>query len=355
MANSKTWWIVVFVPVLCFPGQAAAGPDAGLVAHYAFEEKQGDGASDGGTGGHDGKIHGAVRVKGAAGRALRFDGKGAFVDCGKGARLGLADGLTVAAWIRPEGKPTGEPLIAGEGPTRWGMTHYKGRVYFYISGGGNYSYVPVSYHQWTHVAGTFDGTTARLYVNGEPRTSKKLPAGTTIKSGGRFLVGTDAARKGHYHGAIDEVRVYGRALSSKEMEILAGMRRGDVQLTPEQREAAVDYFKRHPGTVGTRHHGPQWWLANGDLGIEFVEGGGGVRLSRLYGVESGQDFLHQRATPSPQGLWQLVMRKDKGRDAAEITVTSRAAAATSCRLERQGGTQRREPRSGVFGIPQHNM
>jgi len=300
-----------------------------LVAHYSFDE--GAGALAG-----DGTIKGAAWVETERGAALQFDGKAACVECGPGSRLKLEDRVTVSAWICPKGEPSGEPVIAGEDPRHWALTHYRGRVYFYISAGSNYCRASVPYHRWSHVAGTFDGTTMKLYVDGDICDARDLPAGTRIQSEAMFHIGGGNRKGSYYNGIIDDVRVYRRAMTDDEIAALAARPGTDdekVTLTDQQRSATTQFFNEHTEPVTFRQQGRQLWLANRDTGIEWIQGDKGFYLSRLYGIAADQDFLSGRSAMSRAGIWQLVLRRDRGRDEAEITVTSRSGAAVSSHVD----------------------
>jgi len=226
----RTMIIVLMVALVAvsLAAPAVAAPDTGLVAHYAFDEERGTVVKDHSAGAHDGTIHDATRVKALSGRGLAFDGKSAYVECGDGKRLKLDRAVTVCAWIRPKGKPKGEPIVAGEGTALWGLTHYKGRVYFYISGGGNHCKANVPYHQWTHVAGAFDGQRLRLYLNGELAAQRDLKVETPIKTGTTFRIGGGKKGTDFFDGIIDDVRVYSRVLSEEELTMLATLPDSDA-------------------------------------------------------------------------------------------------------------------------------
>ena len=74
--------------------------------------------------------------------------------------------------------------------------------------------------RWTHVVATWDGETMRLYQNGAQRSSTPFK-GTIRTSGGPLLVGIHTLKnQAQFRGSIDELRIYNRALSDAEIELL---------------------------------------------------------------------------------------------------------------------------------------
>jgi hypothetical protein len=76
--------------------------------------------------------------------------------------------------------------------------------------------------QWHHYAGTYDTTTKdlKIFVDGQEAATTNLITAYTIPSdsAGKLYVGWDDGIAGRYFkGAIDEVRLYDRALSSNEI------------------------------------------------------------------------------------------------------------------------------------------
>jgi len=77
----------------------------------------------------------------------------------------------------------------------------------------------VSSESWYHLVGTFDGDHQKLYINGTLAASKKtgfkaLGTGHDCLAIGKPYSGADL----NFKGIIDEVRLYGKALSSEEIE-----------------------------------------------------------------------------------------------------------------------------------------
>ena len=73
--------------------------------------------------------------------------------------------------------------------------------------------------QWHFLAGTWNGTTIALYVDGIQADSLSGAAGTRTTNSGPLTIGAGwYGTMDYLQGAIDEVRVYGRALSAYELQ-----------------------------------------------------------------------------------------------------------------------------------------
>ncbi len=71
--------------------------------------------------------------------------------------------------------------------------------------------------QTYHVVGTFDGTTRRLYVNGTQVASGTLAGGAT-KTTNMLILGSCTGFNEYLRGTLDEVAVYGTALSAARVQ-----------------------------------------------------------------------------------------------------------------------------------------
>ena len=92
--------------------------------------------------------------------------------------------------------------------------------------------------EWTHVASTWDGKVAILYLDG--KEAGRLPlTGTAAASSGALRIGGNQVGSEWFSGLIDEVRIYKRALTAAEIETL-------VYLLPlvhiEFALSEIDYF-----------------------------------------------------------------------------------------------------------------
>ena len=89
-----------------------------------------------------------------------------------------------------------------------------------LVGGGNRTAegpAALSANVWTHVAGTYDGATVRLFLNGVQGASTAI-SGPIAASTGPLRIGGNGLWGEFFQGSIDEVRIYNRALTAPEIQ-----------------------------------------------------------------------------------------------------------------------------------------
>ena len=196
------------------------------VAAYNFEEASGSKVIDASGQGNHGTRSGNSRItQGRFGKALSFDGLNDWVTVNDAASLDLTTGMTVEAWVYPTESMTGwRTLLTKESPPD--------RASYYLHANsdtdqpatgvfiGDYQDVrggPWLWPDtWVHLAGTYDGTTQRLYVNGT-EVANRAQSGPIEVSGGVLRIGGNSILGELFKGRIDEIRVYNRALSAAEI------------------------------------------------------------------------------------------------------------------------------------------
>jgi hypothetical protein len=207
-------------------------PAGGLVLALGFDESSGSTALDTSGGNRSGTILGAQRVPGRIGGALAFDGVNDWVTVPDSAALDLTTALTVEAWVKPDAlngwdtvvmKERGADdfaygLYANDGAPFAGGTAAPSGV---VRAGGSHQTVlgrsPLAVGVWQHVAATYDGTTQRLFINGV-EVGSRPQAGLAAVSAGVLRIGGNASFAGEFfQGAIDDVRIYNRALNATQI------------------------------------------------------------------------------------------------------------------------------------------
>ena len=116
--------------------------------------------------------------------------------------------LTVEAWVRPATNFANAILVANAGNnTGWSLELNNGQLTLWVSTNLGWQFsryaTALSAGQWYHVAGTYGGGQARVFVNGVASAATNvgtLTQGTTFRIGG--LTGFP-----YFNGLVDEVRV----------------------------------------------------------------------------------------------------------------------------------------------------
>ena len=201
----------------------AAAP--GLVAAYGFEEGGGTSVSDVSGNGHTGTISGASwTAQGRYGGALSFNGSNNLVTVGASPLLNLTSGMTLEAWINPTAASGTRDVLIKEGANvdiyNLYARNWRGRPESNVyAGGANRTAegTTLPANTWSHLAGTYDGTTLRLYVNGVQVASAAY-SGTIGTSSGPLRIGGNSLWGEYFQGTIDEVRIYNRALTALEIQ-----------------------------------------------------------------------------------------------------------------------------------------
>jgi hypothetical protein len=171
--------------------------------------------------------NGATFAPGKVAQAFSFDGVDDFVEVQNSANLNLTQALTVDAWVNPAVANQYGGIVektVGDHVNTQYLLHLEGGVVFFrliIVPGVDHrtvhsnSVIPIN--EWTHVAGTWDGATMKLFINGVQQT-ETLAVTPPINSGaGPTLIGRLGDNIYHFAGLVDEVEIFNRALSAQEI------------------------------------------------------------------------------------------------------------------------------------------
>ena len=221
--------IVIQPPVVGGEPPTCTSAPSNLVAFW-----RGDNGATDSAGTKNGALSGAVTFNACAvgSAGFTFNTLGSHVSMPFSPAVQQTN-LTVEGWIFAQGTPATQAGILGTWNdlggvgTAWRRSYlmwsYQGKLEFLCGAGGTIdsatdpAALPIN--TWIHVAGTYDGTTIRLYRNGTQVTSKAY-SGILNTNDQRFYIGrTDAGGDGsdYWRGMIDDVSVYSRALSSNEI------------------------------------------------------------------------------------------------------------------------------------------
>jgi hypothetical protein len=225
-------------------GGTACGPSLldGLVGHWRLDDGTGSMVAVDSSGrGNDGTLHGLdVNAAWVAGRSLGAlqTAHAGWVQVPMSPSINaIVDAVTVSAWVYQE-TPIADPDNFGTALSRqigtsqdqfYHLSLFGGRPTLFITTGAGYvapgapDTVPMN--TWIHLAGTWDGATARLYVSGSEIANQALTGTiahdmTPVILGGN---GNDASGVPTelFPGRLDELMLFSRALSAYEVAQLA--------------------------------------------------------------------------------------------------------------------------------------
>lgn len=178
-------------------------------------------------GGNDGTIEGDPEtVKGKIEEGMKFDGTEDRIEIPKALMVGL-EGFTIECWFSYDNSANWRWMVGG-GP-EWnhgvGMCIYSGSniVRYHLKtnageftdGNGTTSLTP---EEWYHIAYTYDGKTARSYVEGKVDFERAM-SGAVVIDVTTLTIGAGYWQNSEYFvGILDEVRIYDHPLSEAEVK-----------------------------------------------------------------------------------------------------------------------------------------
>jgi hypothetical protein len=160
------------------------------------------------------------------GNGVHFNGTG-YVVTPDASPLDPTDAITVSAFVNADTWANGNHRIVqkstDDSDNQYRLLVEGGMLKFDIAGLGTAqtSTLP-STGAWHNITGTYDGQTIKLYVDGN-LVASQATGGPIPVTNGPLFVGTKnggAPMGDHFIGTIDEVRVYNRALSQSEIQML---------------------------------------------------------------------------------------------------------------------------------------
>ena len=243
MKNKIVFWGSV---ALCFlvvlSGSAQGGLNDGLVGHWDFDNDSGNIVTDSSGQNNHGTIIGATLTEdrfGNLNKAYFFDG-GDYIDVPNADSLNPTSAITITAWFKADSFALGTyswpPIVKKSDnnqtsgytlelcdvyeshPGLWGGLNLEG----YGRLGPLKPYPPVAEGTWYFAALVFDGSTLTNYLRSMGQTSfttaSNNGSGNIVLASNNLNIGRDPSNTYRFfHGAIDDVRIYNRALTTDEV------------------------------------------------------------------------------------------------------------------------------------------
>jgi len=214
--------------------------DPSLVGYWKFDEGSGTTAYDASGRGNNGTIYPATMSYLSAG-SCRI-GVSCVFDTGSGTTfqtvsvsdspsLGNMSALTLSVWINPAEVKQGQILYKRQssGVPAWYsfiIREESNNSLSFITTNTSGSSVTlttsanvINQNVWNLITATYDGSTMRVYENGALVPGTVAQSGNILDSDERFLIG-GLDNTVFFHGTIDDVRIYSRALSTAEIQAI---------------------------------------------------------------------------------------------------------------------------------------
>jgi hypothetical protein len=204
-------------------------PTTGLVGHWKLD---GTGTDYSGSG-NAATLYGPTWSAGRLGQALDFDGSDDYATVTDSAVLRL-DRMTVAFWLRKDGEPALRTRLIGKGDSGGTQSDRNYGVWEEDGAGKHINFkfqtqsgawadfnstVELDVGRWYHVACSYDGSTAAVYIDGL-LAGRQAIEGVPVTSTAPLRFGY-VSGYAYLNGALDDVRLYNRALNPAEISLLA--------------------------------------------------------------------------------------------------------------------------------------
>ena len=298
--------------------------------------------------GHVGRLSGnATLCEGADGYAVRLPGGASCVNIDVAEKYRALDALTISCWLSPEEVAHKEVVTAANDLDSFDSLPFMLRwranwvFMFEVTTADRERRVitapkpcldKISYprRNWVHVVATYDGAKSALYVDGELVASQDWPKGKK----GLLKINHPLKLGGHgglFKGAIDNLKVYDRALDAAEVKAEFGLKKSFTSKAPPKEFAGTIDGGRY---ISCGRAGENWFvmpLKHGALQLTSIG------ECKVWGV-SRNNASHQWDTTSPisladqSGLRDMFYREVSGNIELRADGTSRfelTGAATS--------------------------
>lgn len=217
------------------------GRDSALTGYWPLDGGSGTSADDASGNGNMGTLTGSPAWTAASsckkGDCITFDGTDDYINIPDNSEINPAH-MSISAWfyaseINFASQPYPTVMKKENGGAYYTIeicTHDGGAscnsgtndkevaFAFYNGSGINPGYYTqqITLNTWYFVAGTYDGTTAKLYINGT-EVSSTTTSGNIVTNTSPLTIGRDPNLGRFFDGRIDEVRVYDRGLTAAEI------------------------------------------------------------------------------------------------------------------------------------------
>ncbi len=213
--------------------------------------------------------------------------------------------FSVSAWAKPTSWDPSHNTIVGQETGFLLAIDSSGNLANWIHAGGSWtkdtsSNPAIPLDTWTHFALTYDGSTIRSYINGVLQGSGTSKTGD-MGTGNLVYIGKrDSGTLQPFHGSIDEVGIYSKALSQEEIDALHN----------EGKAKFIEYVPGKSGNALEFDGEDDYVEIPDDSSLRFTSASD---VSIVFWAKLEDDagwIIHNRDDPGGTAYWQIELRPD---------------------------------------------
>lgn len=242
---------------------------AGLVAYWPADGNPNDVA-----GGYHGTAQNVTYTAGRFGQAFSMNGSNSVIRTALDIQRSTLSNLTVSVWVKPVSSGNRRIVLSND-DGGWDRNLFmEGDMWALTTDGGWPGLWSTPFtatvNEWQHLVAVYRGTEMVVFKNGI-KAIAPFPSGADGQTANRLTIGNTAGPWSEYfHGLIDEVRIYSRALSDDEvMNLYYNGQLPEVPVVvgqPQSQSVGLGTTALISATVaGTPPLFVQWWRSTGPI------------------------------------------------------------------------------------------
>ena len=284
---------------------AVANPE-GIVAYYDFNERNGTVAYDNNqlsTGARQSTSN-LDEPAFSWDKAMNFDGVDDTIDLGTNFGLpGNSYNWTYSVWFKASDYSYNQQIFGDKYSSKLFLTF--GSLYCVVSDSSSsiesLAYILPETDVYYHTAITSDGTTLKMYVNGEVVSSRSF-AGDMRNQTANYQIGSRSGENNYLKGYVQELRVYDRALTQDEISTLyLGLKRINIYTNSTGSDSQLQNWTIQTayGNYVTTSNNATLDVPYGDIEVNFTNAEGFYNKNVTLTITDTDDYYIQIQDATP--------------------------------------------------------
>ncbi|MEI6556638.1 MAG: LamG-like jellyroll fold domain-containing protein [Paludibacter sp.] len=196
-------------------------PTNGLVAYYPFNGN----ANDASGYGNNGTVYGTTLTTdrfGNVNRAYYFDGSTNYIDVPNSSSLNFTNQFTISSWIKTNFSSDWQRIV-DKGQQATSNGYVLDMIGNSVRLNANYQYTTnatICNNTWKHIVSVYNNGVVQIYIDGILNSTITSTATSLVACTNNLKIGKANGNLVYFHGNIDDIRIYNRALNQNEVTAL---------------------------------------------------------------------------------------------------------------------------------------